>query len=96
MLSGVARFGASATWRRTMLFAKAQNSGNPYDIFALEQINPSQSGITYSTLTWPVEITTDGTTIYFNLSQNSGGDIVVDRTGIKILALDGGGLYAEG
>lgn len=96
MLTGVARFAASTAGRRTLLFSKYGNSAISFDIYALEQINPSQSGVTYSTLTWPVEITADGTTVYFNLSQNSGRDIVVDRTGIKIVALDGGGIYTVG
>jgi len=87
ILTGVARFGANATGRRTMLFAKAQNSGTPWDIFALEQINPSQSGVTYNTLTWPVEITADNTTVYLNVSQNSGGALTADQTGIKAVRI---------
>lgn len=87
ILTGVARFAANATGRRTMFFSKAQNSGNPWDIFALEQINPSQSGVTYNTLTWPVEITADNTTVYLNVSQNSGGALTADQTGIKAVRI---------
>lgn len=96
LLTGAARFSASTAGRRTLVFSRYGNNGNPFDNFGIEQINPSQSGVAYATLTWFAEIDTDGTTVYFNLSQNSGGDLNVDKTGIKVVALDGGGIYAVG
>lgn len=96
ILTGVSRFAANVDGHRTILFSRTAGSVSSYDNFALERLGASQSSVTYIQLTWPVEITADGTTIYLNAIQNSGAALNVDRTGIKAVALDGGGIYAAG
>lgn len=96
MLTGIGRFAANATGHRTLLFSRTGGTVSSWDNFGLERIGASQSNVTYMQLTWPVEITADGTTVYLNAIQNSGDPLNIDRTGIKAVALDGGGIYAVG
>lgn len=96
LLTGACRFSTNSSGYRTLLFSASGNSGSAFDRFAVERVGASQDNTTYMQLTWPVEITTTGTTIYLNATQNSGSALTVDSDGIKYVALDGGGRYAQG
>ena len=96
LLTGACRFSANSSGYRALLFSASGNSGSAFDRFAVERVGASQDNTTYMQLTWPVEITTTGTTIYLNATQSSGSTLTVDSDGIKYVALDGGGRYAQG
>lgn len=96
MLTGIGRFAANTTGHRTLLFSRTGGTVSGWDNFSIERIGASQNNVTYMQLTWPVEITADGTTVYLNAIQNSGDPLNIDRTGIKAVALDGGGIYTVG
>jgi hypothetical protein len=85
ILTGVCRFSANASGYRTLLFSASGNSTSAFDRFAVERVGASQDNNTYLQITWPVEITADGTTIYLNATQSSGSTLTADSNGIKVM-----------
>jgi len=85
LLTGSCRYSANASGYRTLLFSASGNSASAFDRFAVERVGASQDNNTYLQITWPVEITADGTTIYLNATQSSGSTLTADSNGIKVM-----------
>ena len=84
-LTGACRFSTNSSGYRTLLFSASGNSTSAFDRFAVERVGASQDNNTYLQITWPVEITADGTTIYLNATQSSGSTLTADSNGIKVV-----------
>ena len=85
ILTGVCRFSANASGYRALLFSASGNSTSAFDRFAVMRVGAVQSNTTYLQVTWPVEITADGATIYLNALQDSGSTLTADSNGIKVV-----------
>jgi hypothetical protein len=93
ILTGTTHFGSNGTGIRAIRFSLT-GGGNAVDNFAMIRQLPQASGLTILVHTWPYEVTQDGTTIYLVANQNSGGALNASNPSIRVVALDGGGIYS--
>ena len=95
ILTGCVQYASNATGNRALRFSTTDGGASADACGAIRM--PATSGArTVMAHTWPCQIDTDGTTIYLVGSQDSGGALTAYRPTIKIVALDGGGVYTEG
>lgn len=96
ILFGTARFQYVADGWCCLLFSWSGSTGaQAISRFAINRVPTSDTEETWLQVMYPINIGTDGTSVYLHgqVSSSGGGDIV--STGITVVALDGGGLYAQ-
>jgi hypothetical protein len=95
ILTGCIQYASNATGNRALRFSTADGGASADACGAIRM--PATSGArTVMAHTWPCQIDTNGTTIYLVGNQDSGGALTAYSPTIKIVALDGGGVYTEG
>ena len=95
ILTGCIQYASNAVGNRALRFSTTDGGASADACGAIRM--PATSGArTVMAHTWPCQIDTDGTTIYLVGNQDSGGALTAYSPTIKIVALDGGGVYTEG
>jgi hypothetical protein len=93
MLVGVGTFPAGSG-RCNLHFSMAGNSGEA-DKYASVAV-PLGNGVIRPQVAWTTTIANDGTTVYLVAYHTSGTTVNVTNTGVQVVPLDGGGIYAAG
>ena len=97
ILFGTARFQyVSDGWCGLLFSWSGATGAQAISRFAISRVPTSDTEEVWSQVVLPVNVGTDGTSVYLHgqVSSSGGGDIV--SPGITVVALDGGGLYAQG
>lgn len=93
LLIGVGTFPAGSG-RCNLHFATTDNAGEA-DKYASVAV-PLGNGVVRPQVAWTTTISADGTAVYLVAYHTSGTTVNVTNTGIQVIPLDGGGIYAAG